>query len=128
MQAPLTEKEVALISNILQAANGMQKTQTGNFQSYSHHIQSGDLQDLVGQLAGRALSGLNDIDYDRHFQDMIKRLEYAFFTEQSVEEQMNDMMERYNLPRVSQEPEALKVRSTGMQRSVHSDLEHHCYV
>ena len=84
-------------------------SRTGGYQSYSHSFQGDDLQDLVGQLTARALAGMEGIDYNRHFQDMMQRLEYAFFPEQSVEEQMNEMMERYNLPRMGEQPEALKV-------------------
>ena len=109
LQVPLTDKEVSTITSILQASHGMRKSQTGNFQSYSHSFQGNNIQDLVGQLTARALAGMEGIDYNRHFQDMMNRLEYAFFPEQSVEEQMNDMMERYNLPRMGGQPDALKV-------------------
>ena len=105
----MTDKEVSTITSILQASHGMQKSQTGNFQSYSHSFQGDHIQDLVGQLTARALAGMEGIDYSRHFQDMMNRLEYAFFPEQNVEEQMNEMMDRYNLPRMGEQPDALQV-------------------
>ena len=110
LQGALTGQEVVLITSILQAANGMLKSGTGSYQSYSQSFGSSDLQDMVGRLTARALSGLEDVDYDRHFRDMVNRLEHAFFPEQSVEEQMNDMMDKYSLPHVREEPDALKVR------------------
>lgn len=115
LQALLTDKEVSLITSVLQAANGLHVSRTGGHQSFSHSFQGGfqgdDLQDMVGRLTARALAGLEDVDYDRHFRDMINRLEYAFFPEQNVEEQMNGMMDRYNVPRIGgEEPEGLKVK------------------
>lgn len=106
----MTDREVAIITSILQASQSIQKRSTGNFQSYSHSYQGDNIQDLVGQLTAKALAGMEGIDYNRHFQDMMNRLEYAFFPEQSVEEQMNGMMDQYNLPRMGEQPEALKVQ------------------
>lgn len=110
----MTDKEVSTIASMLQASHGMIKSRTGNYQSYSHSYQGDNIQDLVGQLTAKALAGMEGIDYNRHFQDMMNRLEYAFFPEQNVEEQMNEMMDRYNLPRMGEQPEALKV---ALQRS-----------
>lgn len=109
MQESLTEQEVTLITAVFQAASGIQRSPRGDSYSFSQSYRGGDFDELVGQLTARALAGLDGIDYNSHFQDMMNRLEYAFFPEMNVEQQMKDMMERYSSPHIGQEPEALKV-------------------